>query len=125
MPAHIMAALAARPDMDPRELLSMQHVSSALVSHISHILNTAAGKFPSEFNFAILLIVAHFLFRLITANIIKILKFRKSGEFDHSGPGPEVIYSIYFHFMGYVLYMWIRQAVVVLYAEILFQIPDF
>ena len=40
MPAHIMAALAARPDMDPRELLSMQHVSAALVSHISHILNT-------------------------------------------------------------------------------------
>ena len=51
MPAHIMAALAARPDMDPRELLSMQHVSAALVSHISHILNTAARKFPSEFKY--------------------------------------------------------------------------
>ena len=125
MPAHIMAALAARPDMDPRELLSMQHVSAALVSHISHILNTAAGKFPSEFNFAILLIVANFLFRLITANITKILKFRKSREFDHSGPGPEVIYNIYFHFKGYVLNLWITQSVVLLCAEISFQIPDF
>jgi len=28
MPAHIMAALASRPDMDPRELLSMQHLLS-------------------------------------------------------------------------------------------------
>ena len=125
MPAHIMAALAARPDMDPRELLSMQHVSAALVSHISHILNTAARKFPSEFDFAILLIVANFLFRLITANISKVLKSRKSREFDHSGPGPEVIYSIYFHLMGYVLYIWITQSVVLLCAEILFQISDF
>ena len=102
MPAHIMAALAARPDMDPRELLSMQHVSAALLSyiHVTHILNTAAKKFPSEFNFAILLIVAIFLFRLITANITKIFKFRKSREFDHSGPGPEVIYSILSPYYG-------------------------
>ena len=49
MPAHIMAALAARPDMDPRELLSMQHVSAALMTQIS--LYPAGRKFPSELKF--------------------------------------------------------------------------